>query len=134
MKTRMRLWLRAFSLAITPALCSSSPFARASSATSAAQYCKFSRDDFLNQFSEVNKNNRISFDNSRGKLKMGLCWWHSLFQRSAVYLTVYRPDLPKPGSDQVHELISKIIQNKGVVEIPGLRILQSFTHDHEKRD
>ncbi len=45
------------------------------------------------------KNNRLVFDGSGGIRNGGLCWWHSRLTRSATYLTVYQPDLPKPTEE-----------------------------------
>jgi hypothetical protein len=103
--------------------------AEASSATSRNAFCQMSRNDFIADFFLTQ--NRLSFDNPAGDLNMGLCWWDSLFQRAAVYLTVFRPELPKPSSQAVSEIIHEIIKKQNVVEIPGYSAFADFSHDYQ---
>jgi hypothetical protein len=76
-------------------------------------------------------NNQIAFVNPAGPLDTGLCWWHSMFQRNAAYLTVFRPDLPKPSHSEALALINDIITRSGIVEIPGYQNLSQFTSDYQ---
>lgn len=69
----------------------------------------------------------MAFPNQGGLFNGGVCWWHSLFQRSAIYLTVYRPELPKPNRDQAKKLIHSIAAGRRVVEIPGYHNFREFT-------
>lgn len=75
----------------------------------------------------LNRNNRLAFDDSGGIRNGGLCWWHSRLTRSATYLTVYKPDLPKPTEEQVLEIFDAWVHNSRVVEIPGYKNLREFS-------
>lgn len=107
-----------------PALASS-----ASGASARAQFCAFDREAFLAQFADPDQ--RLSFANPDGDLGIGVCWWHSLFQRSSVYLTVFRPELSRPTRAQAIRMIRTIIGNRGVVEIPGFANLAEFSSAFE---
>jgi hypothetical protein len=74
-------------------------------------------------------NNRLAFDHSGGFRNAGLCWWHSRLTRSATYLTVYRPDLPKPTKEQAAKIVDAWIHNSRVVEIGGYKNLREFSRD-----
>ena len=56
----------------------------------------------------------------------GVCWWHSLLTRRQIYLTVFRPDLPKPSEAQVEEIYGHYL-DMGVVEIPGYANFYDFS-------
>src|SRR5438270_754213 len=72
------------------------PAAAASSKGPAeAAYCSRTREDFLS--AGFSPSQRLSFGNTGGIAHGGVCWWHSRFQRAAIYLTIFRPDLPKPS-------------------------------------
>ena len=88
-------------------------------------------DNFKQIASEAD--NRLSFKNAGGIFGEGVCWWHSRFQRSATYLSVFRPDLSKPTLAQARDIIHTIIHNNYVVEIPGYANLADFSTDfHEE--
>lgn len=73
---------------------------------------------------------RMSFSNHGGLINGGVCWWHSRFQRNAAYLTIYRPDLPKPTEEQAKEIVKDIRFAKGVVTIPGYDNFYDFSRDN----
>lgn len=75
--------------------------------------------------------NHMAFRNSGGLFDGGVCWWHSLFQRAAWYLTVYRPDLPKPSLAQAKFIVHQIARGKEVVEIPGFANFFEFSNEHQ---
>ncbi|MHC4664425.1 MAG: hypothetical protein ACYS9T_00515 [Planctomycetota bacterium] len=75
------------------------------------------------------KNNRLAFGDRGGFANGGLCWWHSRLTRSATYLTVYRPDLPKPTKKQVLKILDAYVNNSQVVEVPGYDNLQEFSSE-----
>jgi hypothetical protein len=102
--------------------------AQASEALSHDSFCSLNRETFITEFSKPA--NRLGFDNPAGKLDMGVCWWDSMFQRSAVYLTVFRPDLPRGTFSETSRLIHEIIKMQNVVEIPGYSDLLSFSTDY----
>ncbi len=77
--------------------------------------------------------NRIAFTNSGGVFNGGVCWWHSRLQRSATYLALYRPDLPKPvSSKEALVLLRKLRSLKTVVVIPGYHNFHEFTEAWRK--
>ncbi len=71
--------------------------------------------------------NRLAFYNWGGVFNSGTCWWHSMFTRNATYLSIYKPDLPKPNIRQVKQIILDIVSIKGIVVIPGFKNLQEFS-------
>lgn len=71
--------------------------------------------------------NTLAFENPPGTFRTYLCWLHSRFQRSATYLTNYRPELPRPNRNQAIDIISQIVAHRNVVEIPGFRNLNEFS-------
>lgn len=77
--------------------------------------------------------NTLSFRNAGGLLNGGVCWWHSRFTRNALYLAVFRPDLPSPTPEQAAKLIKKIRKGKEVVTIPGYKNLNSFSYDYRNQ-
>ncbi len=101
---------------------------QASDAVSRESFCNLDRQDFIAEFAETP--NRLGFENPAGKLDMGVCWWDSMFQRSAIYLTVFRPELPRGTFSETSRLIHEIIKMQNVVEIPGYSDLLSFSTDY----
>ncbi|MBA7637135.1 Peptidoglycan glycosyltransferase MrdB [subsurface metagenome] len=102
------------------------------SARSKKEFCDMVRDPV--QFKRViaSKKNRLSFKSrGAGFFNSGVCWWHSRLTRSATYLTVYRPDLPKPTKKQVLKIFDAYFHNSRVVEIPGYENLREFSSDWE---
>jgi hypothetical protein len=94
-----------------------------------------SREEFCSQkdngehFQQLLKDesNRLGFTNVAGKFQTGLCWWHSQFQRKAVYLTDFEPNSPKPTREEAIALIKDIRHGNGVVVIPGFANLNEFS-------
>ncbi len=79
----------------------------------------------------LNQENLLSFKNSGGLLNKGVCWWHSLFQRASIYISVFRPELAKPTAAQAKKIIHSIASGKRVVEIPGYHNIGDFSRDWE---
>jgi len=75
--------------------------------------------------------NLMAFKNDGGLFNGGVCWWHSRFQRNALYLTIYKPHLPRPSLDEARELIKQIREAKDVIVIPGFRNFSEFSSIHE---
>jgi len=101
-------------------------------AWSKKEFCDMVRDPVQFQRVIASEKNRLSFTSrGAGFLNSGLCWWHSRLTRSATYLTVYRPDLPKPTKKQVLKIFDAYFHNSRVVEIPGYKNLQEFSRDWE---
>lgn len=76
--------------------------------------------------------NLMSFANHGGIVNGGVCWWHSRFQRNALYLTYYNPSLPKPDRQQAIALIRDIRNQDGITEIPGFNNFSEFSMAFEK--
>lgn len=74
-----------------------------------------------------NMDMRMSFRNKGGLANGGVCWWHSRFQRNAAYLTIYRPELPRPTRSEAKEIIKDIRFAKGVITIPGFSDFSEFS-------
>lgn len=96
------------------------------------EFCREKNDFSYFQMLILSRENRLSFRNAGGILNGGVCWWHSLLTRRQIYLTVFRPDLPKPSKDQVREIYRHYLEMDRVVEIPGYANFYDFSLDwHE---
>lgn len=71
----------------------------------------------------------LVFENVGGLFNQGVCWWHSRFQRSAIYLAEFRPDFKKPTRAQAGLLADALIQMNRVVTIPGYATIEEFSQD-----
>lgn len=96
------------------------------------QFCAKSTNDKYFQEMLYDSNNRMSFLNSGGHLNIGVCWWMSMFQRNATYLTIFKPNLPGPSEEEVEKIIQDIIEITGIVIIPGSSNLFEFTRKYQK--
>lgn len=73
---------------------------------------------------------RMGVYNHGGLLGDGVCWWHSRFQRSALYLASFRPDLPKPTQAQAVSIINALANMNRVVVIPGYGDFNQFSSEY----
>ena len=73
------------------------------------------------------RDNQLGFVNQGGLFGGGVCWWHSRFTRSAAYLAVFDPSLPRPSDEDAKKIISRLRDRKGVTLIPGFRNLFEFS-------
>lgn len=73
---------------------------------------------------------RLSFSNHGGISNKGVCWWHSRLQRAALYLTEFRPELPKRGRAYALWVIDTLKAMDRVVQIPGYRNFKEFSKDY----
>lgn len=101
-----------------------------------AEFCsRASKPDYIQTLGMDTQNHYYKFDNYEhlsnegGFLGIGVCWWHSRFQRAAWALSYYRPDLPKPDRKRAQEIIALIASMKSVVEIPGYRNFSEFSKE-----
>ena len=99
-----------------------------SSALAADSLCHRSGADLLEQ--AVDPAQRLSFENHGGLFNGGVCWWHSRFQRNALYLAKFRPELQKLSREDTFALIQRL-RHFNVVEFPGYSNLQEFSSDNE---
>ena len=124
-------WLPLTLIALSTFLSLSHPAAADPSPRSRNEFCL--RSGTLDNFKQIaaDDDNRLSFKNAGGIFGGGVCWWHSRFQRSATYLSVFRPDLSKPTLSQVKDIIHAIRWNESVVEIPGYENMHDFSADFQ---
>lgn len=104
--------------------------------TSAMDYCE--KATHLSYFKRLavtegfRNENLMSFDNQGGLLDKGVCWWHSRFQRNALYLTTYRPSAGRPSEREAKQIIAKIRRGRSVVEIPGFANFETFSAQYQE--
>lgn len=96
------------------------------------EFC--SRYDDLTIMSDMGSapQNLMSFKNQGGLLNGGVCWWHSRFQRNILYLSQFRPDLPKINPKELKPLIKEIRAGKSIVIIPGFSNFEEFSETYKK--
>ena len=99
---------------------------------SKAEYCQMAGNKTYFKDLLYDKSNRMSFTNYGGLLNGGVCWWHSRFQRAAIYLTTYRPLQNKPNPKMAKQIIKQIRKRKNVVAIPGFNNFREFSADFKK--
>ncbi len=71
----------------------------------------------------------MGIGNASGSWNTGLCWWHSRFQRAAVYLVDFAPDLPRPTPAEA-KLLFRQITNFMPISVPGFATLPAFTSSY----
>lgn len=74
--------------------------------------------------------NLMGFRNVGGIGNGGVCWWHSRFQRNALYLTIYKPAEQRPTLEEAKVIVEKIRDGKEVIVIPGYRSFAEFSIDY----
>lgn len=96
-----------------------------------AQYCesRLQPGHFIRMATQPE--NHLAFKNRGGLLNKGVCWWHSLFQRAAIYIAVFRPELPKPTLKQAQYIVHQLARGWDVVEVPGYKNIYEFSRDWE---
>lgn len=96
-------------------------------ADSMKKICSRTRSELLEQFHS--SENRLAIVNGGGLFQGGVCWWHSRFQRSSLYLARFSPEKQKPSIPEAKEIIRKLVHFEGVVEVPGYENFFSFSQD-----
>jgi hypothetical protein len=76
--------------------------------------------------------NLMSFKNDGGLFNGGVCWWHSRFQRNIFYLSIFKPELPKPNVSELKTIIHQVRLGSSVVTIPGYANLFDFSSENQK--
>ncbi|PIS11850.1 MAG: hypothetical protein COT73_01710 [Bdellovibrio sp. CG10_big_fil_rev_8_21_14_0_10_47_8] len=102
-------------------------FAQTRSPQSVEELCQSARDPENFQRLGEQVSARMAFKNNGGLAKGGVCWWHSRLQRAAIYLTVFRPEAPKPSLAQARQIIRTIKRKSGIAVIPGYTNFQEFS-------
>lgn len=117
------------SLALERELPPTAPPLTAPPAQNRAEFCEMRAEPgYFNRLA-YDPQNHLAFRNSGGLLGRGVCWWHALFQRASFYLTIYRPELPKPSARLAQYIVHQIARGRDVVEIPGYRNMHEFSKD-----
>lgn len=65
-----------------------------------------------------------------GIFSSGLCWWKSRLTRSAMYLSFYSPNSPRPTNKEAAAILKKLAYTSEVVEIPGFSSFAEFTTEY----
>jgi hypothetical protein len=92
-----------------------------------AAFCKGRMDKKSIQQRFLDQKEKLAFKNQGGIGGMGVCWWHSRFQRNAFYLANYQPQKPKPSHKEAKKIIRAIRSGKKVVNITGFSNLEEFS-------
>jgi hypothetical protein len=99
-------------------------------AQSTKQFCADRKSKSYLKELALDEDSRMSFQNQGGLANGGVCWWHSRFQRNALYLTIYSPNKAAPTQEQARAIIDAIRSGKEVVEIPGYANFNEFSRAH----
>jgi hypothetical protein len=97
----------------------------------ADRFCGRTDQDVQNAFEDPLM--RVGFENQGGLLNGGTCWWHSRLQRAAIYLARFRPELPKPDTRAVGQILEDLVHQRRVVEIPGYAGFAEFSREHQSQ-
>lgn len=117
-------------LVLTALACSFSAFAQSPS-QSREQFCQDRQDKNFVKNLTSDSDNLMPFQNRGGIVNGGVCWWHSRFQRNALYLTIYDPSLPLPTKEEARKLVKQIREADHMVVIPGYRNFSEFASDQK---
>jgi hypothetical protein len=117
-------------LALAALVCSFEALAQTPS-MSEDRFCSDRQEKSFIKDLTLDSNNLMTFRNHGGIANGGVCWWHSRFQRNALYLTIYKPDLAKPTQDEARELVKKIRAATEIVVIPGYKNFSEFANNNE---
>lgn len=123
MKLRGILALAVFTL-------SGASFAKVGASQSEEQFC--ADRSSVSYVKELTQDyaNLMGFSNQGGIANGGVCWWHSRFQRNALYLTIYKPAEKRPSVSEAEKIVGKIRSGKEIITIPGFRNFSEFSRTH----
>lgn len=94
---------------------------------SKAEFCEMRQDLNNVKAMTMSYENLMSFRNRGGIGNGGVCWWHSRFQRNALYLTTYNPSAPQYTMQKIISQIKQIRAGNEVVVINGFRNFSEFS-------
>lgn len=120
--------MKAKLLAITLMFSSFQAFAQAPS-MDRESFCRDREDKNFVKDLTLDSKNLMGLTNQGGIGGGGVCWWHSRFQRNALYLTMFKPNLPRPSTEEAKDLIKQIREANNVVIIPGYSNFNQFSFD-----
>ena len=100
--------------------------------TTKGDFCaRFEDESVLTSLSNETSN-LMAFKNQGGLFNGGVCWWHSRFQRNIFYLSIFRPDLKRPNTNEVKALIKEIRAGEKIITIPGFSNFAEFSETYKK--
>lgn len=117
-------------LAFAALVCSFEALAQTPS-MSEESFCSDRQDTSFVKDLTLDSHNLMPFRNHGGIGNGGVCWWHSRFQRNALYLTIYKPELAKPSIDEARVLVKEIRDAKNIIVIPGYKNFAQFANENE---
>ncbi len=89
--------------------------------------CSLQWGDFQSRLS--NTDNLLAFPNSGGPMTIGLCWWHTRYQRNSDYLIQFDPSSSQ-NADDTAKSIHALTSSKKVVVVKGYSNLNQFSADN----
>ncbi len=104
-----------------------SAMAKATPSQSIDQFCADRSSESFTKELLQSSSNLMAFANRGGMANGGVCWWHSRFQRSATYLTIYKPGNDYPSKAEAEKIIGKIRDGKEIITIGGFRNFSEFS-------
>ncbi len=107
------------------ALTSSNAFAQ-----SKASFCASKKSTKSLKSQVFQRDNLLAFRNQGGLMNGGVCWWHSRFQRNAMLLARFRPELEYPTEKETKKIIKALRKGKKVVVVPGYRSINDFSYSN----
>lgn len=81
----------------------------------------------------LSSDNLMAFKNDGGLFNGGVCWWHSRFQRNAMYLLKINPSAPKPSGPEAKELIKRLRNSNEVLTLNGFNSFNDFTKNYQSQ-
>lgn len=100
--------------------------------TNKVEFCeRFNDHELLINYSQEPQN-LMAFKNQGGLLDGGVCWWHSRFQRNILYLSLFKPELPRPTLSEAKNIIKEIRLGRNIVKIPGFFNFFEFSKNYKK--
>ena len=103
----------------------------AQSPSTTARFCEDRKDERFVKALTSDPFNLMAFANVGGIGNGGVCWWHSRYQRNALYLTSYKPKSPRPTRDEALLIIKKIREANETIVIPGFEDFYSFSKEYK---
>ena len=94
---------------------------------SEGRFCADRLDKKFVKMLALDSNNLMNFSNHGGLAQSGVCWWHSRFQRNALYLTIFKPNLPRASEAETYQIVKRIRAATEVVVITGYNNFSEFS-------
>lgn len=94
-------------------------------------YCDNSANIENIKLKAMDYRNTLSFRNQGGIGGKGVCWWHSRFQRNALYLAVFRPEVAEDSESTVKAKIRRLRFGKEVIVFNGFANLYELSAKYD---